>query len=324
MSGEIRSVAFLAIAAAVMFGCNGDRVTTSMAPEADSLPDVSSPAARQGRAGQPLGKLAAGGTMSQAVLSVTVLNDGEPMSDVTVELSCSVSGRPANFAWSGTTDAQGEARIEIGSDNVNGYYRARASIDGVVQGSWSSIPVNGGYQVAAELPVGGKARVIGSSPLGTTAIVGSWGYAGTDLVETISGNLVSAILAQGLVDSATAALIVGEFTSGAEASLRDSVWSPVRRFRSDGGFSKQDSSGTWSEAGTWSIDGNTLTMVENDGLIIESSFNVDGDSLTLTFTREQYLRIVLQAAGELNEEDREFFDSMLREGDTIRFFFEAT
>ena len=50
---------------------------------------------------------------------------------------------------------------------------------------------------------------------------------------------------------------------------------------------------------------------------------MDGDNLTLTLTREQYMRIVLQSAGELNEEDREFFDAILKEGDTIRFFFEA-
>ena len=323
MSGAIRSVSCLVIAAAAISGCGGDRVTTSMAPEADPASDVVNPATRQEHAGQPLGKLAVGGTMSQAAVSVTVLKDGAPMSGVTVELSRSISGKPSNFAWSGVTDAQGEARIEIGSDNVNGYYRARAVIDGAVQGSWSSIPVNGGYQVTVELHVGGKTLVTGTVSLSALRIVGSWGYAGTDMVETISRNLVAAILQEGVVDSATAALIVSEFTADLETSLRDSVWSPVRRFHPDGTFADQDSSGAWSDSGTWMLSGNTLTIVENNGLIMESSIEVDGDNLTLTLSREQYMRIVLQSAGELNEEDQEFFDAILKEGDTIRFFFEA-
>lgn len=323
MPCAIRSVSCLAIAAAVISGCGGDRVTTSIAPEADATSDVVNPATRQGRAGHPLGKPAVGGTMSQAVLSVTVLKGGAPLSGVTVELSRSISGSPADFAWTGATDAQGEARIEVGSDNVNGYYRARAVIDGAVQGSWSSIPVNGGYQVTVELPIGGKALVTGTVSLSALRIVGSWGYAGTDMVETISRNLIAAIVQEGVVDSATAALFVSEFTGDLETSLRDTVWSPVRRFNADGTFTDQDSLGTWSDSGAWSVSGNTLTMVESDGLIIESSFDVDGDNLTLTLTREQYMRIVLQAAGELNEEDREFFDAMLKEDDTIRFFFEA-
>ena len=323
MPGAIRSVSCLLIAAAVISGCGGDRVTTFMAPEPDPLSGGGDTATRQLRAGQPLGKLAVGGTKSQAVLVAAVLKDGAPMSGVTVELSRSISGRPPSFAWSGTTDAQGEARIEIVSGNVNGYYRARVIQDGSVLGSWSSIPVNGGYQVAAELPVGGKARVIGSSPLSTPAFVGSWAYVGTDMVETISRNLIAAILQEGVVDSATAALIVSEFTVDLETSLRDSVLSPIRRFHSDGTFEDQDSSGAWSDLGTWTLSGNTLTIVESDGLIMESSFEVDGDKFTLTLSREQYMRIVLQAAGELNEEDQEFFDAILREGDTIRFFFEA-
>ena len=321
MSGWIRSVFLLTMAAGVISGCGGDRVTTSMAPEADPLAEGVNPAARQGHAGQPLGKLAIDGNMTQAVVVATVRQGGAALSGVTVELSRSVSGLATDYAWSGATDANGEARVVIGGGNVSGYYRVRATQDGVVLDSWSSIPVNGGYEVTVELPVGGKARVTGSSPL--PSIIGSWGYVGTDMVETISENLVNAILEQGLVDSATAVFIVKEFTGDLESSLRDSVWSPIRRLDADGTFEGQDSTGAWSDTGTWKVNGDILTMVEEDGLIMECSFDVEGDNLTLTFTREQYMRIVLQSAGELNEEDQQFFDAMLKEDDVIRFFFEA-
>ena len=323
MSRPIRSVFVLAVAAGLISGCGGDRVTTSMVPEADPPAGDGPIHAGQRHSGQSLGKLAANGSMTQAAVVAMVWRDGAPISGVTVEFSRSVSGIPADFMWSGLTDAQGEARIEIGSDNVNGYYRARAIQEGAVLGSWSSIPINGGYVVTVELPVGGKARVTGSALLSSSDIVGAWGYVGTDMVETISRNLVAAILEQGVVDSATAAFIVQEFTSDLETSLRDSVWSPIRRFHANGTFADQDSTGTWSDAGTWSVSGNTLTIIEKDGLVLEGSVEVDGDNLTLTFTREQYMRIVLQAAGELNEEDQQFFDAMLKEDDVIRFFFEA-
>ncbi len=323
MFGRVRSVFVLAMVAGTISGCGGDRVTTSMVPEADRPVEEALVNSGQRNSGMPLGKLAVAGKMEQAAIVALVLRDGAPLSGVTVEISRSVSGAPADFAWSGSTDAQGEARITIGSDNVNGYYRARVVQDGTLLGSWSSIPVNGGYAVSVELPIGGKARMTGSALLSSPDIVGTWAYVGTDMVATISRNLVAAILEQGIVDSTIAVAIVKEFTGEMETSLRDSVWSPGRRFHADGTFEDQDSTGTWSVTGTWSAMGNTLTIIEEDGLVLEGSVDVDGDRLTLTFTREQYMSIVLQAAGELNEEDREFFDAMLREDDVIRFFFEA-
>ncbi len=323
MFSRVRSAFVLAMVAGAMSSCGGDRVTTSMVPEADRLAEEAHINSGQRNSGQPIGKLAVRASAGPAVVVATVLRDGMPVSGVTVEVSRSVSGRMANYAWSGSTDANGEARVEIDGVNVNGYYRARAVQLEDVLDSWSSIPINGGYEVAVKLPIGGKARVTGSTLLSSLDIVGTWAYVGTDMVETISRNLVAAILEQGLVDSTVAAAIVKEFTGEMETSLRDSVWSPGRRFHADGTFEDQDSTGTWSVTGTWSAIGNTLTIIEEDGQVLEGSVDVDGDRLTLTFTREQYMRIVLQASGELNEEDQEFFDAMLKEDDVIRFFFEA-
>lgn len=50
----------------------------------------------------------------------------------------------------------GRARVEIASDNVTGYYLARASQGGIEIGSWSSIPVNAGYVAMLNLPIGGR------------------------------------------------------------------------------------------------------------------------------------------------------------------------
>lgn len=319
MLSRVRSAFVLAMVAGAMSSCGGDRVTTSMVPEADRLAEGAHINSGQRSSGQPLGKLAIRGSARPAVVVATVLQDGTPLSGVAVEISRSVSGRMAKYIWSGSTDANGEARVEIDGVNVNGYYRARAVQGESVLDSWSSIPVNAGYEVAVELPVGEPTRVTGVS----VSIVGSWGYAGTDMVETISRNLVAAILEQGLVDSTVAVALVGEFTSELETSLRDSAWSPIRRFRVDGTYIDQDGAGSWTDTGTWSISGETLTFIEEGGLVQEGSVDVDGDRLTLTFTREQYMRIVLQTAGELNEEDQEFFDAMLKEDDVIRFFFEA-
>ena len=133
------------------WGCGGERVTTSVIPEAED------------RQGQALGKLAPGGDVEQAAVLARVQEGGSAVEGVTVAFSRSVSGRSANFEWSGTTDALGRVRVVIGGARVGGYYQARAMQDGNVVGSWSSIPVNDGYETQVELSVDGGALVTGSS-----------------------------------------------------------------------------------------------------------------------------------------------------------------
>ena len=310
MFGSIRSVFVLVLAGGVTWSCSGERVMTPQ------VTDAGLPVGQTGeQIGGPLSKPAVSRDLTQAVVVVTVQQDQAPVSGATVALSRSVSGRAANYEWSGTTDENGEARVYIGADDVSGYYQARAMQDGSLLGSWSSIPINGGYESMVDLPVGGKARVTGSSIL----LVRSWVYVGTDMVQTISENLLNALVAKG-VDSTTAAFLVQEFTSEAETSIGDE-WSSIRRFNDDGSFEDQDSTGTWSDTGVWSVSGNLLTMVDEEGFTIEGTYFVDGDNLTLSFTRDQYFQIISQQAEEWDEETQELFDAMLREGDTIRLFF---
>ena len=150
MYSRFRSVFVLVfVAASVTWGCGGERVTTSQMPEAE------------GQMPPPLGKLAAGGSMTPALVVARVLQGQTPLSGVNVAFARSVSGRTANYESSGATDTNGLAQVEI--ESGSGYYRALATRDGNQVGSWSSIPINAGYEVMLDLPVGGRTRLTGSS-----------------------------------------------------------------------------------------------------------------------------------------------------------------
>ncbi|MYF73249.1 MAG: hypothetical protein F4175_07675, partial [Gemmatimonadetes bacterium] len=155
MSRCIRSIVAVSLAAGVMLSCGSERVTQSQVADE--------------QVGQPLSKLAATGHMTQAIVMATLRQDDAPVSDATIEFSRSIAGQAPDYAWSGITDDNGQARVEITSQSVTGYYQARAIKDGDTIGSWSSIPINGGYEVTLDLPVGGKAQVMGSSEIGTPA-----------------------------------------------------------------------------------------------------------------------------------------------------------
>ncbi len=314
MFGSMRSVFVLVLAGGLVWSCSGERVMTPQVTQTGE------------QIGGPLSKPAVRRDVTQALVVARVQQDGVPVSGATVELSRSVSGRAADYAWSATTDENGEARVYVWADDVSGYYQARALQDGSVPGMWSSIPINGGYESMVDLPVGGKARVTGSSVLTLQSVVGSWVYVGTDMGEKVSKKLENALVDLleifssflGLdLDPAAVAMIVQEFTIGMETSISDTL-SSIRRVNADGSFEDDD-----GNTGTWSVSGNLLTMVDADGFTIEGTYFVDGDNLTLFFTRDQYLRIIRQEDEEWDEEAQAFFDAIIEEGDTIRFFFRA-
>lgn len=94
-------------------------------------------------------------------VEATVLGDG--VEGLTVEFSRSISGRAADYAWSGVTDLSGRVSVAIvGADPVSGLYQARARTDdGEIVGKWYSIPLNHGRRQALALPMGGGIRVEG-------------------------------------------------------------------------------------------------------------------------------------------------------------------
>ena len=145
---HIRIIVVIALAAGLMWNCGGERLTQSETGTDEQI-------------GRPLSKLAVHEDVAQATIGVTVHRDGAPVSGATVEFSRSIAGQAPDYQWSGTTDDNGQAWVEITSGN--GYYQARASQDGVEIGLWSSIPINAGYEVMLDLPIGGQAHVTGSS-----------------------------------------------------------------------------------------------------------------------------------------------------------------
>ena len=148
MSRHLRSIVVIAIAAGLMWHCGGERVMQSEVGTEEQV-------------GRPLSKLAVAHHKAQAL--VTLHRDGTPVNGATVEFSRSIAGQTPDYQWSGTTDDKGQAQIEIASGN--GYYQARASQDGSEIGSWSSIPINAGYKVVLDLPIGGRAQVKSSSSM---------------------------------------------------------------------------------------------------------------------------------------------------------------
>ena len=139
-------VVVLVLVAGLMWHCGGERVMM----EVDE------------QVGQPLSKLAVENNASGAVVVASVQQDDGPVSGAMVEFARSVAGQVAEYAWSGMTDEDGRARLEIAGD-ATGYYQARVSQDGRVIELWSSIPINAGDEVMVNLPIGGRAHVMSPS-----------------------------------------------------------------------------------------------------------------------------------------------------------------
>lgn len=184
MFSRIRSVFALALATGLAWTCSGDHVVTP------GITNSGESNARQsnGQIGGPLSKPATDNDLPDTVVAVNkdlaravvfaVLRQGQtPLPDADIGFSRSISGRSANFEWSGTTDERGEVRVEIRADDVSGYYLARARRDGRLLGTWSSIPVNGGYELKVDLPVGEKASVTASTQVDDDgpAVAKQWG-----------------------------------------------------------------------------------------------------------------------------------------------------
>ena len=140
MLQNIRSIIAIAFVAGVIWNCGSERVTQSEIGTEEQIGRLSKLAAQQ-----------------KAVVIATVQQNDAPVSGAKVEFARSIAGQKPDYQWSDMTDENGRARIEITSGN--GYYQARASQDGIEIGSWSSIPINEGYGIRLNLPIGEKAHL---------------------------------------------------------------------------------------------------------------------------------------------------------------------
>ena len=112
--------------------------------------------------GRPLSKLAVSHGESHRLIVVTVYKDSNPVAGARVEFSRSIAGQVPSYQWSGITNDEGIAEVEI--SEITGYYHARALSGDEEVGRWSSIPMNAETDVSGtdsqmrlHFPVGKRA-----------------------------------------------------------------------------------------------------------------------------------------------------------------------
>ena len=150
-------------------------------------------------------------------------------------------------------------------------------------------------------------------------IVGSWAYRGTDFGSTAATNLRDYLMGLGW-NLASAQRMVDGFRNEMEAGFRDTGLS-VLRFDADGTF--EDNSGS---KGVWSVQGDVLTIVAEDGFTIQCQYFVEGDALTLVLNKERYLNLIRQSEGsdEIEPEIQALLDILFGVDNTLRLFYRAT
>jgi len=149
---------------AVITACGKDRGSVQIAgPEGDPMSTTGLT--------RPAGKMSAG---QRSVVVATVTQGGAAIGEAELAFSRTISGRSPDYRWTGTTDAAGRVTVEILADapqfwrvGVSGYYLARLAdaASGDVLGQWSSIPINGGREMAVRLAVGEPAQITWQSGL---------------------------------------------------------------------------------------------------------------------------------------------------------------
>ena len=151
------------------------------------------------------------------------------------------------------------------------------------------------------------------------ALVGSWSLRGTDFAETLAQNLRNHLLSQSdpNLDEATVDAIIAEFLSEMAMDLNSS---PVAAFQLNADATIVDNGGV---EGVWTVSAGMLTLRQDDSIVFQASYLVDGNNLTLTLTKVQMLQLISSASEEpLTEDELSFFDIMFGEDGVVNYFFE--
>ncbi len=89
----------------------------------------------------------------------------------------------------------------------------------------------------------------------------------------------------------------------------------ILRFNADGTYA--DNSG---DAGTWSVNGDLVTLGSRDGSTLEGKYFLDGNDLTFILSKDQFLHLAKQEEDLWTTEDQEIFDVLFAvEYDPILF-----
>ena len=85
-----------------------------------------------------------------------------------------------------------------------------------------------------------------------------------------------------------------------------------------------NSDSTWQDdhegKETWRIESNQLTISDDTGETERWTYFLDGNDLTIIFTKAQFLSYLRQG-GDFTEEDNRILDQLLGPNDSVRLFF---
>ena len=152
-----------------------------------------------------------------------------------------------------------------------------------------------------------------TGPTGPEAdLVGTWTFEGTDLIEVFSQRFEAFLVNQGWSRTGAKAFVDVAFADAEEY---------VRNLRS---MERYNADSTWEDnhgnKGTWRIEDDDLIITNEDGAITRARYFLDGDDLTIIFTKAQFLAILRQAE-DFDAAVYEMYKEILDENDVVRFFY---
>ena len=153
----------------------------------------------------------------------------------------------------------------------------------------------------------------GNDPTGPEAeIVGTWEFEDTDFVTVFANRFEEYLVSQGLSQTQARAFVETEF-AGVEEDIRSTRL--MVRFNADNTW--EDDTG---DAGTWRIDGDELVTTHAGGTVERAEYFLDGDNLTLIYTKALFLDLLRQN-DDFDAEVYEMFNTILNAGDVFRIFY---
>ena len=152
-----------------------------------------------------------------------------------------------------------------------------------------------------------------TGPTGPEAnLVGTWTFEGTDFVEVLAQRLEDFLVEQGVSRTDAEAFVDAAFADTEEyfRNLRS-----TDRYNADNTW--EDNSGN---KGTWRIEEDDIIITDEDGDVTRAGYFLDGDDLTIIFTKAQFLAVLRQAE-DFDAEVYEVYNVVLDEDDVVRSFY---